>query len=296
MSSDPIKLLVDADMLLFRAAAGCQFDAELHPGMWISQLDHHKTKDTFWESVEQLAVQVEADVEDAILCWTSRSMFRRNLCPTYKANRKNVRKPPGYHALIADMITHDQSVMHDQIEADDLISIISRTYGKDTPHVICSGDKDMRQVPGIHLWLDQPGDKVTPAEGMMLFWQQAITGDATDGYAGAKGVGPQGASKLLGGVDPFDEVACWRIVVQAYRDAGHQDFVADALINAQLAQLLHPNQYNFSTFEATPWQPPATALDQPLPVKASNRRTSSTKSSSSEAKRTGTKRTPPATD
>lgn len=292
----PPALLIDADMLLFRAASACQFDAELHPGMWISQLDHHKAKDVFWESVEQLAAQVEASVDDAILCWTSRSMFRRTLWPGYKANRKNVRKPPGYSALIADMITHKLSVMHDQIEADDLISIIARTYGRDTPHVVCSGDKDMRQVPGIHLWLDQPGDVVTPAQGMQLFWQQAMTGDSTDGYPGATGVGPATALKLLNGANPFDHTACWRIVVQAYRDAGHDDYVTDALRNAQLAQLLHPSQYDFATFEVTPWHPPASALDQPLPAKRSNRKASSTKSSSSAAKKTGTKRTTPATD
>lgn len=296
MLNDPIALLVDADMLLFRAAAGCQFDAELQPGMWISQLDHHKAKDVFWESVEQLAAQVEAEPEHAILCWTSRSMFRRNLWPGYKANRKNVRKPPGYHALIADMITHPQSVMHDQIEADDLISIMSRTYGRDTPHVICSGDKDMKQIPGIHLWLDQPGLSVTPAQGMQLFWQQAITGDATDGYPGAKGVGPVTALKQLNGADPFDVKACWSIVLAAYRDAGHEDYRADALRNAQLAQLLHPGQYDFSTFEVYPWHPPASLLDLEPPPKISNRRASSTKSSSKAARKTDTKPTPPATD
>ncbi len=291
-----IAVFVDADMLLFRAAAGCQVDTELEPGMWISQLNHHQAKDVFWESVEQLCAQVEAPVEHAMLCWTSRSFFRRNLYPAYKANRASTRKPPGYAALIADMLTHPQSVCHDMLESDDLLSIFSRVYGPDRPHVICSGDKDLKQVPGIHLWLDNPGQQVTPLEAKRLFWQQAMTGDTTDNYPGAKGVGPQTASKLLGDTDPFDDAACWRIVLQAYRDAGHQDWQADALINTQLAQLLHPTQYDFATHEVTPWQPPATALDQPLPVKPSNHKRRSTKSSSSEGKATGTRQTRSKTD
>jgi DNA polymerase I len=248
-------VLIDADMLLFRAAAGCTVSARLGPDMYVMQLDHGQAREVFWQSVDQLCAMVDARPEAAVLCWTDRSLFRREICPSYKSNRKDKIKPPGYGPLITEMIGHKQSLMHAQIECDDLISLFANQM-KPHEYVVASGDKDLRQVPGVHIWLDDPGSVVTEHEALLLFWIQTLSGDSVDGYDGCRGLGPVKAAGKLKGLDPFDTASCWERVVEAYSDAGHLDPVSEATRTAQLARLLRPGEYDFATEIVTPWQPP----------------------------------------
>ena len=66
--------------------------------------------------------------------------------------------------------------------------------------IIVSTDKDMATVPGWHYNpnKDADGPRYVDAMSAQRFLQwQVLTGDPTDGYKGAKGIGPKKADIIL---------------------------------------------------------------------------------------------------
>lgn len=115
-------------------------------------------------------------------------------------------------------------ISNPQLEADDIISAIANLWNASfamdpniemmespVPHVICSPDKDLRQVPGYHYdyrakldpeMLMAPIVKVSTNEAFWNFWTQMLMGDDTDNVAGIPGLGPVKAKKII------DELKC----------------------------------------------------------------------------------------
>ena len=249
-----MKVLIDADMLLFRAAAGCMVEADLGDDCWIWHSDLPQTRASFWEMVGDLCEQVEASTNAAILCWTHNSGFRRALFPDYKSGRGT--KPPGFGAARAELLAHQSSVCHAQIEADDLMGLFSDMLPPGG-YAVASGDKDLDQVPGAHIWLGTEPRVVTPHEAQLLFWMQAITGDATDKIPGCPGAGPAKAAKALQGLDPFDAKECWAAVVGCYEKAKVPNPQEAALLTARLVRILRAGEYDFDLQQVELWTPPA---------------------------------------
>ena len=79
------------------------------------------------------------------------------------------------------------------LEADDALGI----YATANPgNVICSPDKDMRQIPG-QLFDMKETMSVNEAEGAKWHLIQTLAGDQTDGYAGVPGIGVKRAVSLF---------------------------------------------------------------------------------------------------
>ena len=90
---------------------------------------------------------------------------------------------------------------------------------------------------------------VSLEEADRWFWTQCLTGDPVDGYKGVPGIGAKGAEKILSKAeDP------WQAIVAAYDKA--QLTVDDAILNARLARILRPGEYNSTTKEPILWNPP----------------------------------------
>jgi hypothetical protein len=71
------------------------------------------------------------------------------------------------------------------MEADDLLGI---NQTKDT--IICTIDKDLRQVPGQHYnFVKDEIFTVNLQEGLLWFYTQMLTGDASDNISGIRGIG-----------------------------------------------------------------------------------------------------------
>lgn len=145
---------------------------------------------------------------------------RKEISPIYKANRKGNRLTKWVKLVRREVLAMNFAAVNPQWEADDLIKDRAVEIGDDG-YIICSIDKDLHQIHGIHFdyyrptakdengkpLLDHNGDKVknpcrglsyiTETEASRFFWKQMLTGDATDNIKGLKGVGPKRAEKFI---------------------------------------------------------------------------------------------------
>lgn len=179
------------------------------------------------------------------LCAMSDSeLYRKTLCPGYKASRK----PQAHQPLIQELLSYLREsftcVDVEGAEADDVCMLLSEIYGH--KGVIATIDKDLDQIPGEHV---NPKTRechyVEPEEAELLKWTQSITGDATDEFYGLPGVGKKGAHEILDtaykvykakGHDnvTLDEVI-WYHIVDAFEDFGFTEL--DAYITAACAHI-----------------------------------------------------------
>ena len=247
-------LLLDADMLLFQAVVSAEVEIEWSTDIITTHLPVKEAQFIFNELLETKRNQAQA--ERFTLCWTASENFRKDVAPTYKAHRTRYdrRKPVGYKAVRCWAEQQFLSECWYRLEADDVLGILSTRHPYKT--VIWSGDKDLKQIPGLHL--DNEGNifHISQLEADVYFYRQALTGDSTDGYPGCPGVGPKTAERLIEEAG-FDEAAAWRTVVQQYKKKG---FGADyALTQARLARILRDTEYTFD--EVQLWTPTSIPSD-----------------------------------
>jgi DNA polymerase-1 len=215
-----MKLLVDADYVVYKCCASAE-----------SEID-------FGEDV----IVVTSKFSDAIACVKRElNKISQNFQPDYKGHR-NRKKPCGYKRVINALKEEYQVIVMPQLEADDALGI----YATANPgNVICSPDKDMRQIPG-QLFDMKELISVTPEEGMQWHYIQTLAGDQTDGYAGVPGIGVKRAAAL------FEEKGYnWKTVVEAFADKDLSEEVA--LENARLARILQCTDYDFINHEPILW-------------------------------------------
>lgn len=143
--------------------------------------------------------------------------IRKEKSPIYKANRK---RNNWVRLVRKTLLEMGFASVNDQWEADDLIKDRAVELGVDCC-VICSIDKDLKQIPGVHFdynrprlknpngspQLDENGHrKIAPCRGLDIvsdqdadsfFWLQMLTGDSGDNIKGIPRVGPKKAEKIL---------------------------------------------------------------------------------------------------
>lgn len=280
-------LLVDADLLAYRASAGTQrvyhWDGVDGPASVAADFD--EAKDYAEEELNRLIDRLQPD--DLIICLSDdfNSFRKERVDPTYKANRNAVERPVYLYDLKdwlrSEYVTEERVAL----EADDVMGIIATDPTRTDERIIVSADKDMLTVPGKlyrpHL---QKGKKpvildVTPEAAARFHLFQTLTGDTTDGYPGCPGVGPMNAELILdqgmayvGTVqtitrgqrkgqtitkwvleqDPAAADNPWGRVVSAFVRHGLTE--ADALRQARLARILHHQDYDGA--RAILWTPP----------------------------------------
>ena len=251
-------LILDADMLLFRACSSTEVEIELSDDVWTRHSELPAAREYYWSHVDRWLEQYKLERTQVLHCFTERSAFRRELAPTYKMNRKGP-KPIGFKALKNELLQEEGAYMFHRIEADDLIGIFATMLNEqsDQQVIIASGDKDLNQIPGHHTWIDKEDWGVTDEDAERFTYQQAISGDTTDGIPGCKNVGTTGAERIVEKFDLSNPVDCWEEVVRAYRTKGKaQDPREAALLQARLTRILRNGEYNFKTHEVKLWNPP----------------------------------------
>ena len=192
-----------------------------------------KGKSIVTQEIEDLKTRFDSD--DVLLTFTDRKNFRKDIEPTYKGNRVK-RKPAGYLKLKNWGMETWPSVMKPCLEADDVLGILA-TKGDLENFVLISPDKDMQQIP-CRIYDLKSEYTQTPEAAERKLYEQALTGDATDGYKGCVGVGPKKAAQIL------DECKgkYWEAVVSTYKKADQTE--EDALTNLRLARILQVSDWD----------------------------------------------------
>ena len=185
--------------------------------IWESRLQE---ADTDWTSKTTVARvhEMAHGYEAVAICCDSRKSWRKELAPTYKANRPVSEEPMLHQLRLAQEALKDDGFcvwQAEGFEADDVISAAcdqaSRYPGLGADVVIASSDKDLTQLVcemgeyRIRVKSIRTGDVMGPAEveskfgvppAKMRDWL-CLVGDSSDNVAGVKGVGPKRATELL---------------------------------------------------------------------------------------------------
>lgn len=241
-----MKLLIDGDIVAYRIAASNEEPVEWDDNLWTLHCDADQVKTEIDNYFAWLKELIEESSGRMTIALTGKENFRKDVCSTYKANRKNTRKPVCLQAARQHMIDYYDTRMYSGIEADDILSMFANDKT-----IIVSPDKDLRQVPGHH-FIDGDLVKLEEDDCIRWFYKQILTGDTADNYKGCPGIGPVKADRIL--KEETDPVALWEAVVTAFEKAGLEE--EDALENARLAYLLKQGDYNYETQEVTLWTPP----------------------------------------
>ena len=229
------KLLVDADFFFYRAATAAEQEHEYNEELTVIVGDFNKGKRVVEQELTKLRSRF--DTEDLVLFFTDRKNFRKDIDPSYKGNRTK-RKPCGYLKLKNWGIETYPSVIKPGLEADDALGIIA-TSGKFDNFVLVSPDKDMQQIP-CRIYDLKNEFTQTPELAERKLWEQALTGDATDGYSGCPTYGPKRAGLALDKAKSSSDY--WPIVLEAYESVGLKE--EDALRNLRLARILQSSDWD----------------------------------------------------
>jgi hypothetical protein len=143
----------------------------------------------------------------------------------YKGNRDESSRPVHYDALRDYIRQYWDCVISQSEEADDLVSIAANQLLRDGDnYLVVSIDKDLDQIPGCHY---NPSRKVFYLQGndsaKLYFYQQALSGDATDNVPGCYKVGPTKAEAFIQAItEDYEtisescELAIWASIEEAY--------------------------------------------------------------------------------
>ena len=128
-----MRALIDGDIIVYRGAASAQEEEQ-----WVAQARADKMIQEILEDTGATSYQVYL---------TGSNNFRREIAPSYKANRPDER-PAHWEAVRQFLVTQHKAIICDGYEADDEMGI---QQDKETlTTVICSIDKDLLQIPGRH--------------------------------------------------------------------------------------------------------------------------------------------------
>jgi len=121
--------------------------------------------------------------------------FRRELYPSYKSNRDNLKRPDHLKALREYLVKEWLFIELDYYEADDAVSICSNIIEN---NIITSIDKDVLMLYGAKYNYKKSLETFTSMEdAKMFFWKSMIIGDSVDGVKGLAGKGKVFAENYL---------------------------------------------------------------------------------------------------
>lgn len=245
-----MKLLIDADILLYTSASAVENEVEFEEDVWVMWTDENEAIEAFDTALGGLLSR--ANTYSYLLCFSGSNNFRKKLYPDYKGNRQT-RKPMGFKA-IKERIFADprhKCAVQDTLEADDLIGIYATRSPDDT--IIWSADKDLQQIPGKHL-TEAGIETISDENADLWFYTQILTGDTADNYKGCPGIGPVKAANILRLSKGMDQ---WSFILKAYENAGLTE--EEALVQARLARILRHTDWDEEKQEVKLWVPSSTS-------------------------------------
>lgn len=218
------------------------------------------------ERISYICEQVNASCPP-VFYFTGNTNFRIDIATLakYKGNRDALKKPFHHKNIKAYLQGMYEWKLQEGLEADDLMAIDAL---KDKDAIICTRDKDLRQVVGawFYSWelgnqpsfgpvlIEDPGTlslsedkKKLSGTGTIWFYAQCLIGDKVDNILGVPGIGPKKAYELLSdenGIITLDRAH--KAVTEAYRgfygDKGDEAFAENAKLLWMIRGLDDNNQ------------------------------------------------------
>lgn len=237
----PITILVDADMMVYRACSANEQEIDWGDDIWTLHVDFNEALVYLYDKMDYyieraLELQKYSGKVQVIYAFSDdKSNFRKGILPTYKLNRVGKRKPVAYHALKKWVKENWECVELPSLEADDVIGLLATGKYKDN-NIILSADKDMRTIPTkIYNILSDELIEVTKEEAKYWLLYQTLVGDTADNYKGCPKIGAVRAERLL------TDSPTWKTVVTCFEKAGETE--EDALLMARVAHILQDGDY-----------------------------------------------------
>jgi len=181
-----MRALIDGDIVVYRGAASAEKEEQ-----WVALARAD-------QMIQDILADTGSDSYSVYLTGTDN--FRREIAPSYKANRPDER-PAHWQAVREFLVTHHKAEICNGHEADDQLGIQQDKERGTT--VICSIDKDLLQIPGRHYnFVKKTFQEVGIEEGLEHLYLQSLIGDRSDNIIGVAGIGPVKAAQALDGLLP----------------------------------------------------------------------------------------------
>jgi len=183
---------IDADIVCFRVAAASENDPE--------EVALQRCNDLMYRILQAVDAQTYT-------AWLSGGdNVRKGIDPSYKANRKGKIDPRYRETVKAHLITEWSAKLTDGIEADDALAIEQSSLPPLTS-TICSIDKDLLQIPGLHYnFVREEYATVSDVDGLRSFYRGLITGDVADNIFGCRGLGPVKSARLINHLESEEDM------------------------------------------------------------------------------------------
>jgi len=240
-----LKLLIDADFIVYKSCAAAETEIDWGDDVILVTSKFSDALTATNREISKLKGRFLWDVPSVILFFSDSINFRKKILPDYKGHR-NRKKPCGYKRVINALKNQYEVIIMPTLEADDAMGIYAT---KNPGNIICSPDKDMRQIPG-RLYDMENLTLINETDGPKWHLVQSCSGDQTDGYSGIPGIGVKRATTIF-----ESKGYSWKTVVDTYKEKDLTE--DDALLNARLARILTVEDYDFANNKPIPWTPRA---------------------------------------
>ena len=230
------RVIIDGDSYVFKAAYATStlVNLDVNGEMYYEAYDLNKGRMYMRQMVDNICEKCSTNEYVIVLGAVGSRNFRYDINPTYKANRKAIKKPIMLDKIRGMVINEFDTVSIPCLEADDVVRIM---YEEGDGNAIASIDKDLKTFPcKIYDSYHDTFTYVMPQQAEANFKRQLLIGDSTDGYAGIKGVGKATADKLL--MDGIDIDG----IVKMYLDKGMT--IEDFKRTYNSAKIIGKDDYN----------------------------------------------------
>ncbi|QIG73053.1 exonuclease protein [Rhizobium phage RHph_N3_19] len=236
-------LLFDADLLIYNSAFYAEVPTETSDGYWTWHCKFQEVVDSFDYRIDYYTKLLETT--DYKLFLSDEDNFRKKVYPQYKILRQRKRRPLVLKAFKKYLIEERNALSVRNLEGDDLCGIYA-TNGTYEDPIVISEDKDLKTIPG-YLFKGNEVKWYSKEEADYWHLYQTLIGDQTDGYPGAKGIGPTKAEKAL------KAAPTWETVVKLFESVEQTE--EDAIVQARCARILRAEDWDEEKQEVKLWNP-----------------------------------------
>lgn len=241
-------LIIDGDIVLFQIGRVTEDSTDFGDQL-MESYDLGSAIRLIESELDSIAKKTKYKREEMVFAISCSKNFRKRFFPTYKGNRKNVRKPLGLKAMrqhMLDNMKKYQTIMIEELEADDVMGMYGTADPKEVGDIaIYSQDKDLFTIP-IKQWDFKKRKFIypKPLESARFLYTQVLTGDAVDGYKGCPRIGKVKAARALKNTGDECEmlIECHMLYKKAYGETAKEELLKQIgqarILHHQDAQML----------------------------------------------------------